>query len=328
MHHSTEMTIEKIANNQETPIEKVSLEESTRYRRRLEQQFQNRKVDEALLRRAWQTAHRLAAMLYEDFGATQVAVFGSLAEQNWFSKGSDIDMAVWGLSGDVYLQAVAETIGFSQEFKIDLVNFESCKGVFRENVMNQAVRIQKDKMSGYTNYQEILVKRKGVNSLNQEKLIQLIQRICDGYAHLKDIVQLIDDALQKIEDAPPQFRCSVEFEIARYLYDFYKQLESIFELIARKVDQTLPEGEKWHKTLLQQMRNPGTARAPVLSQKTHLELQRLLGFRHVFVSIYGSKLDYEQMLLNAKRVNNLFPKISEELDIFVTWLMQQKTADS
>ena len=39
--------------------------------------FQNRKVDHALLQRAWQTAHQVATMLYEDFGATQVAVFGS-----------------------------------------------------------------------------------------------------------------------------------------------------------------------------------------------------------------------------------------------------------
>ena len=60
----------------------LSPEELAQYRQRLDQHFQNRKVDEALLQRAWQTAHRVAAMLYEDFGATQVAVFGSLAGQN------------------------------------------------------------------------------------------------------------------------------------------------------------------------------------------------------------------------------------------------------
>ena len=74
----------------------LSPEELAEYRRRLDQQFQNRKVDEALLQRAWQTAHRIAATLYEDFGATQVAVFGSLAEPESFSKWSDIDIAVWG----------------------------------------------------------------------------------------------------------------------------------------------------------------------------------------------------------------------------------------
>ena len=48
----------------------LSPEELAEYRRRLDQHLQNRKVDEALLQRAWQTAHRVAAMLYEDFGVT------------------------------------------------------------------------------------------------------------------------------------------------------------------------------------------------------------------------------------------------------------------
>ena len=73
----------------------LSPEELREYRLRLDQHLQNRKVDEALLQRAWQTAHRVAAMLYEDFRATQVAVFGSLAERDWFSKWSDIDIAIW-----------------------------------------------------------------------------------------------------------------------------------------------------------------------------------------------------------------------------------------
>ena len=71
MHHPTDT--HRTAND-------LSPEELAEYSRRLNQQFQNRKVDEALLQRAWHTAHRVAAMLYEDFGATQVAVFGSLNE--------------------------------------------------------------------------------------------------------------------------------------------------------------------------------------------------------------------------------------------------------
>ena len=84
----------------------LSPEELAECRRRLDQQFQNRKVDEALLQRAWRTAHRVAAMLYEDFGATQVAVFGSLTKRESFTKWSDIDIAVWGIPSDKYFRAV------------------------------------------------------------------------------------------------------------------------------------------------------------------------------------------------------------------------------
>ena len=127
-------------------VEDLSPEELAECRRRLDQHLQNRKVDEALLQRAWQTAHQVATMLYEDFGATQVAVFGSLAGQKWFSKGSDIDIAVWGMPSDLYFRAVAQTIGFSQEFRIDLVNFDNCKGQFRERIQNQAVLIEKNRI--------------------------------------------------------------------------------------------------------------------------------------------------------------------------------------
>ena len=41
-------------------------------------------------------------MLYQDFGATQVAVFGSLAERNWFTQLSDIDIVAWGMPNEAY----------------------------------------------------------------------------------------------------------------------------------------------------------------------------------------------------------------------------------
>ena len=303
----------------------LSPEELAECRRRLDQQFQNRKADEALLQRAWQTAHRVAAMLYEDFGATQVAVFGSLAGRDWFSKESDIDIVVWGMPSDLYFRAVAQTIGFSQEFRIDLVNFDNCKGQFRERIQNQAVLIEKNETCFATttkpNCQATLIKREETNIVNQE---ELIQRISDGYTNVSDAVRLIGEALQNIEDAPARYRRSIELEIARYLYDFYKQLENIFEHIAREIDKALPEGEEWHKALLQQMAEPRTTRGPVLSKKTFTELQDLLGFRPVFLYIYGAKLDYEQMLKNAERVNKVFPIVSKELDAFITWVKKEE----
>ena len=304
----------------------LSPEELAEYRQRLDQHLQNRKVDEALLQRAWQTAHQVATMLYEDFGATQVAVFGSLAGQKWFSKASDIDIAVWGMPSDLYFRAVAQTIGFSQEFRIDLISFDNCEGQFRERVQKQAVLIEKNGICFNTtpanNRQAPLIKREETNIVNQA---ELIQRISDGYTNVGDAVRLLEEALQNLEDAPARYRRSVELEIARYLYDFYKQLENIFEHIARDIDKALPAREEWHKALLQQMAEPRATRGPVLSQKTCAELQELLGFRHVFLYIYGAKLDYEQTLENAKRVKAVFPNISEELDAFITWLKQRES---
>ena len=298
----------------------LSPEKIKEYQKRLEQHLQNRKVDEALLQRAWQTAHRIAAMLYKDFGAEQVAVFGSLAQQNWFSERSDIDIAVWGLSSDQYLRAVSETIGFSEEFKIDLVKYENCKGLFLERIEKQAIPIQRNRTEEIINSQ-ITIKRKVANTLAKT---ELIQRISDGFTNVKGAVQLIDQALQNLKDAPDRYRRSIEVEISRYLYDFYKQLENIFEQIAHDVDKAVPKGEQWHKELLQQMAESNAIRAPVLSQETYLELRKLLGFRHVFLYIYGKELDYEKMLINATLVNELFPNLSKELDVFIAFLRKQE----
>ena len=59
--------------------------------------------------------------------------------------------------------------------------------------------------------------------------------------------------MQRIEEAPIEYRRSLEAFVARHLFDFYKGLERIFQRIAREVDRTLPSAEEWHKDLLQQM---------------------------------------------------------------------------
>lgn len=294
--------------------EELSPEELNQYRLRLNDHFQNRDpVDEALLHRAWQTAHQAAALLYESFGATQVAVFGSLAERDWFSKQSDIDIAVWGIPSNSYFSAVAETISLSREFKIDLVRFESCKGAFRKQVQGQAVPIQKDGTRGNT--------LRG-NETNKMKWEKLVQRISEERTKIKRSAEQIGEDLQKIEEAPLEYRRSLEAFVARHLFDFYKGLESIFQRIAQDVDRTLPSGAEWHKDLIQQMAESNTIRPSVLSQETSTALQNLRGFRHVFIYIYADELDYEQVLENAKRVKTVFLKISAELDLFIAWLEQ------
>ena len=310
MHQSTDHRIAK----------DLSPEELAEYRRRLDQHLQNRKVDEALLQRAWQTAHQVATMLYEDFGATQVAVFGSLAERDWFSKGSDIDIVAWGIPSDKYFRAVAETLDFSREFRIDLVSFESCEERFRERVQSQAVPIRNGGTAANTAL-ATCIKRKEPASVNKDRLIQ---RISEEHIEIAQSVKKIRADLQKLEKAPVEYKESLEMLIARHLYDFYKGLENIFRRIAQDIDGNLPQGEEWHKTLLKQMADPGTARAPILSEETYAELYELLGFRHVFIYIYAEKLAYEQTLKNAERVNKVFPSVSKELDAFITWLKKEE----
>lgn len=97
--------------------------------------------DEARFRRALRVAREAAAVLRRDFGATRVVLFGSLAHPEQFTPWSDIDLAAWGISPDRYYSAVAHVTGMSAEFKIDLLDPDSCRPALREVIEREGVAV-------------------------------------------------------------------------------------------------------------------------------------------------------------------------------------------
>ena len=299
----------------------LSPEELAEYRRRLDRHFKNRKVDEALLQRAWQTAHRVAAMLYEDFGAIQVAVFGSLAGQKWFSKGSDIDIAVWGLSGDTYLNALWETRHFSPEFKIDLINFHSTKGRFRERIQSQAIPVQQ----GETDYSSRIIPTEREEIDDEMNNRELIERIADERGKIERTVEEIKVRLKKMAAASAEDLEDLKDLVAMRLPVFYMGLENIFKRVAQEIDMDEPQGKNWHTDLLQQMSTSRASRPSVISEKTADALTLILKFRHRIRNIYVFELEIEKTVENAQQVCNIFDGLSIELDTFIAWLKRQES---
>jgi uncharacterized protein len=74
------------------------------------------------------------------FGASRVMLFGSLARQD-FHRWSDIDLAVWGVSSADYYRAVAFSSGFSELFKVDLVDAEDCSESLRRHIQREGVEL-------------------------------------------------------------------------------------------------------------------------------------------------------------------------------------------
>ena len=60
-------------------------------------------------------AKTLADILKSDFGATKVALFGSMLCVNDIHMSSDIDIAVWGLPFDQYIAAMARLVNHAGE---------------------------------------------------------------------------------------------------------------------------------------------------------------------------------------------------------------------
>lgn len=74
---------------------------------------------------AWGAARQAARALREEFGATRVVVFGSLAHGAWFGSRSDIDLAVEGIPPDAFWRAWCALDRLDTGIEIDLVAMES-----------------------------------------------------------------------------------------------------------------------------------------------------------------------------------------------------------
>jgi len=85
-------------------------------------------------RRAISTARKAVKLLRRDFGAQRVVLFGSLAKRGNSNLYSDIDLAAWGIPPRNFYAAVAAVTGISSEYKIDLVDPDSCRPVLRASI--------------------------------------------------------------------------------------------------------------------------------------------------------------------------------------------------
>jgi predicted nucleotidyltransferase len=86
------------------------------------------KDGDVLTRRAHALAisRRIASLLKEQYGATRVVLFGSLAHDAWFTPRSDIDICAEGIPVDRFFRAESELQEDSEGFKIDLVDPAEC----------------------------------------------------------------------------------------------------------------------------------------------------------------------------------------------------------
>ena len=308
--------------------QKMSPDELSACRKRLEQVWKNRVMDEGLLHQAWHTAQEVAMLLYDQFNASQVFVFGSLTEPMWFTKGSDIDIAVSGLSDDAYDKAYGKVVYFDAPFKIDFINFDRLKGLFRERVKHQAIPIEKGTrpVLWQTLYkhlqQQVFPTEEGeIYEMNRKRLTQ---RINDELDKIDGILERIQRGLDSIDVLPVAAREFIENTIATDLADVYRGIENIFLRIAREVDMHVPTGSRWHKNLLAQMTEKRPERPPVISENTSLQLEELLDFRHKVNNIYGKELRYEKTMPHAKSIDTLFANVSQELNAFADSLAKRE----
>jgi predicted nucleotidyltransferase len=91
--------------------------------------------------RAREVARDAANILKGRFGAEKVFLHGSLAHGLWFSRVSDVDLAVVGLDALAHLEAIARLEEIEPTIQVDLLRLEHCSEPLRASIMREGIEL-------------------------------------------------------------------------------------------------------------------------------------------------------------------------------------------
>jgi len=143
-------------------------------------------------------------------------------------------------------------------------------------------------------------------------------------AELEDIERVVDKAERAVRLIHQQPEEDLYVDAAAHnLHDFYSALERLFLQIAKVVDRSVPEGERWHRDLLEQMCLPmSTLRPSVIEANTASQLDEYLRFRHVVRNVYSFHIHPQRVVQLVDAMRPLFQEVAEQLKQFAQLLEQ------
>jgi len=245
-------------------------------------------------REARQVAERCVAFLKDRYGAKRVVVFGSLRGDGLWHEGSDLDLAVEGLTPKEFWQAWEELV--PSWLRVDLIPLERA-------------------------YPEVRARILGESPVPEDPYLALKARIEDELCSLERICQGMREALERAGEAPEEYDVRA---VATYVDDFYTGCERLFEQVAVQLDGNLPGGADWHLKLQRQMTRPvPEVRPACISAELAERLDPYRRFRHRVRHRYGFELDWEPVRELAEGMPALLAELRVALREFGRWLESQ-----
>jgi hypothetical protein len=156
--------------------------------------------------------------------------------------------------------------------------------------------------------------------------VELAERIRGEASDLDRVVQRASAAwlqAQRVPDADAYLD-----SVALNLHGFYSGLERLFELVVRHVDHSVPTGETWHRSLLQQVaQDIADVRPAVISPNSAQALDEFRRFRHLVRNVYTMNLVPERMAGLLAALPGLWLAVRAELLAFADFLAFLAQAD-
>ncbi len=156
--------------------------------------------------------------------------------------------------------------------------------------------------------------------MKDEELTELVRRIRQELDEIRHVLTRVNEGWERARRSNDDYYLD---GVALNLHGFYSGFERIFIRIAEVIDGNLPQGERWHLLLLQQMADevPGI-RPAVISTEAGDILNEYRRFRHIVRNLYTYKLDPVKVGELVSSSQNLFNQLNAEITAFVTFLEQ------
>ena len=107
------------------------------------------------------------------------------------------------------------------------------------------------------------------------------------------------------------------------LQSFYQGVEGVFQTVAKRVDQGMPSGPDWHRTLLEQMTAASDVRPPLISSDTLERLEPYLGFRHLARHTYPFLFEWSRMRHLVRDLASVFEQFRADVRAFLSICTRQ-----
>ncbi len=142
-----------------------------------------------------------------------------------------------------------------------------------------------------------------------EKAAVLIAQLDNEFVTVQENLQLNKKAWKRIQKGADD---DLDWAALGYTLNvLYSSIENYFRRISKYFENDLPS-ESWQKELIDRMQlNLPDIRPAVLDRETAKLCGELLGFRHVFQTIYDRRLDPERITLIQKKIPKLWDKFTK-----------------
>lgn len=150
------------------------------------------------------------------------------------------------------------------------------------------------------------------------KLVLLRERIKEELSYVYKSIEKAENAWKKAMMSSDE---SYYDSCALNMHHMYNGLERVYVQIAQNIDETLPEGDNWHRELLKQMRYELEGIRPsLISDELYTLLDEFRSFRHIVRNVYAFNYDVAKLEALIKHLVPMKSKLKKEFEEFCMFL--------